>query len=74
MSCPRQPGVAPWSPHAGPGAGIAFPLSWAQVKAGLDQAAFNLWTYEALLKKPDPSGDFRASADSLKSALKAMGV
>jgi hypothetical protein len=42
MSCSRRPGVAPWSPRAGPGAGIAFPLSWAQIKAGLDQAAVNL--------------------------------
>ncbi|MNK15986.1 putative ATP-dependent DNA ligase YkoU [compost metagenome] len=66
--------VAPWSPRARPGAGIAFPLSWAQVKAGLDPAAFNLWTYEALLKKPDPWANFRASAVSLKSGLKAMGV
>ena len=66
--------VAPWSPRARPGAGIAFPLSCAQVKAGLDPAAFNLWTYRALLKKPDPWANFRASAVSLKSALKAMGV
>ncbi|WP_374596388.1 DNA ligase D [Brevundimonas sp.] len=66
--------VAPWSPRARPGAGIAFPLSWGQVKAGLDPAAFNLWTYAALLKKPDPWADFRASAVSLKSALKKMGV
>jgi bifunctional non-homologous end joining protein LigD len=66
--------VAPWSPRARPGAGIAFPLSWGQVKAGLDLAEFNLWTYEALLKKTDPWTNFRASAVSLKRALKAMGV
>ena len=66
--------VAPWSSRARPGAGIAFPLSWGQVKAGLDPAKFNLWTYEALLKKPDPWANFRASAVSLKGALKAMGV
>ncbi len=66
--------VAPWSPRARPGAGIAFPLSWGQVKAGLDPAVFNLWTYAALLKKPDPWADFRASAAGLKPALKRMGV
>ena len=66
--------VAPWSPRARPGAGIAFPLSWGQVKAGLDPAAFNLWTYETLLKKPDPWADFRASAVSLKPALRKMGI
>ena len=66
--------VAPWSPRARPGAGIALPLSWGQVKAGLDPSAFNLWTYEALLKKPDPWQDFRAAAASLRPALKAMGI
>ncbi|MBB5747478.1 DNA ligase D [Brevundimonas variabilis] len=66
--------VAPWSPRARPGAGIAYPLSWGQVKAGLDPSAFNLWTYRTLLKKPDPWRDFRASAVSLKPALKKMGL
>lgn len=66
--------VAPWSPRARPGAGIAYPLSWGQVKSGLDPAAFNLWTYPALLKKTDPWADFRASAANLKPALKRMGI
>ena len=66
--------VAPWSPRARPGAGIALPLSWGQVKAALDPSAFNLWTYEALLKKPDPWQDFRAAEASLRPALKAMGI
>ncbi|MBX9576679.1 MAG: DNA ligase D [Caulobacteraceae bacterium] len=66
--------VAPWSPRARPGAGIATPLSWGQVKTGLDPAAFNLWTYPALLKKADPWADFRASATGLRPALRKMGV
>lgn len=66
--------VAPWSPRARPGAGIAFPLSWSQVKVGLDPAAFNLRTYGALLKKPDPWKDFRDAAVSLRPALKRMGI
>lgn len=66
--------VAPWSPRARPGAGIAFPLSWGQVKSGLNPVAFNLWTYPALLKKADPWKDFRASETSLRSALRKMGV
>ncbi|MES2815317.1 MAG: ATP-dependent DNA ligase, partial [Pseudomonadota bacterium] len=66
--------VAPWSPRARPGAGIAFPLSWGQVKTGLDPSAFNLWTYAALLKKPDPWSGFRTSAVNLKPALKKMGI
>lgn len=66
--------VAPWSPRARPGAGIAFPLGWTQVKTGLDPRAFTLRTYPALLKKPYPWKDFRTSAVSLRPALKAMGV
>jgi len=66
--------VAPWSPRARPGAGVAYPLAWSQVKPGLDPTVFNLWTYEALLKKADPWKDFRASAAGLRSALKTMRV
>jgi len=66
--------VAPWSPRARPGAGVALPLSWGQVKAGLNPSAFNLWTYEALLKKANPWKDFRAAEASLKPALRAMGI
>jgi len=66
--------VAPWSPRARPGAGIAFPLAWSQVKAGLDPSAFNLWSYPAMLKKPDPWADFRGAETSLKPVLKKVGV
>src|SRR5690606_1876144 len=34
--------VAPWSPRARPGAPIALPVAWSQVKAGLDPAGFSL--------------------------------
>ena len=66
--------VAPWSPRARPGAGIAFPLSWGQVKAGLEPKAFNIRTAPALLKKADPWADFRDGAANLRPALKTMGV
>ena len=66
--------VAPWSPRARPGAGIAFPLSWGQVKAGLDPKAFNLRTAPALLKKTDPWADFRAGEANLRPAMKTLGV
>ncbi len=64
--------VAPWSPRARPGAGIAFPLSWGQVKSGLDPRAFTLHDAAALLKKPDPWSDFRSGAVSLRPILKRM--
>lgn len=64
--------VAPWSPRARPGAGVAFPLSWGQVKKGLDPAAFTLRDAATLLKKPDPWKDFRKAEASLRPALKVM--
>ncbi|UQV18186.1 non-homologous end-joining DNA ligase [Brevundimonas albigilva] len=66
--------VAPWSPRARPGATIAFPLSWGQVKAGLDPRAYTIADAAALLKKPDPWKDFRKAEASLKPALKKMGL
>ncbi|WP_296174564.1 DNA ligase D [uncultured Brevundimonas sp.] len=65
--------VAPWSPRARPGAGIACPLSWDQVKPGLDPTAFTLLSAADLLQAPDPWADFRASAASLKPALRQLG-
>ena len=44
--------VAPWSPRARPGAGIACPLCWTQVKPGLNPTAFNLLTAADLLQAP----------------------
>jgi bifunctional non-homologous end joining protein LigD len=64
--------VAPWSPRARPGAPIAFPLSWGQVKAGLDPSAFTLQRAELLLKKPDPWRDFRSREVSLKPAIRSL--
>ena len=66
--------VAPWSPRARPGAGIAYPLAWTQVKKGLDPRAFTMHEAAALLKKPDPWRDFRKSEVSLRPALRAVGA
>ncbi|MFK0297598.1 DNA ligase D [Brevundimonas sp. NPDC090276] len=65
--------VAPWSPRARPGAGIARPLSWDQVQPGLDPRAFNLLTADDLLRTPDPWAEFRASTASLKPAIRKLG-
>lgn len=66
--------VAPWSPRARPGAGIAFPLSWDQVKPGLNPADYNLWVWPELLERPDAWADFRDGAVSLRPGLRKMGV
>ena len=64
--------VAPWSPRARPGAGVAFPLSWGQVKSGLDPKAYTLHDAAALLKKKDPWADFREGAVNLRPVLKKV--
>ena len=66
--------VAPWSPRARPGAGIATPLTWGQVRAGLDPSAFNMWTCRALLETADPWTDFRKAETSLRPVLRRAGV
>ena len=66
--------AAPWSARARPGATIAFPLSWGQVRKGLDPKAYTLRTAPDLLKKPDPWKDFRKGEVSLRPILKKVGV
>ena len=66
--------VAPWSPRARRGAGIAFPLSWSQVKTGLDPKAYTLHDAAALLKKQDPWKDFRAGEENLRPVLKMLDL
>lgn len=66
--------VAPWSPRARPGAGIACPLCWTQVKPGLNPTAFNLMTAADLLKAPDPWAEFRRAATALRPGLKRLGL
>lgn len=61
---------APWSVRPRPGAGIAFPQSWSQVKTGLDSRT--LHDAAVLLKKPDPCKDFRGSAVNPRPVLKKV--
>jgi len=50
--------VAPLSTRARVGAPVSMPLSWAQVKKGLDPARFNLRTVPALLAKSAAWGNY----------------
>jgi bifunctional non-homologous end joining protein LigD len=64
--------VGAWSPRARPGATIALPITWSQVKKGLDPKAFNLLTAGPLIKRGDPWKDLDKSAVSLEPAIKKL--
>lgn len=46
--------VAPLSPRAREGAPVSVPLSWRQVRAGLDPARFNVESAPSLIRKQSP--------------------
>jgi len=59
-------GVAPWSPRARDGAPIAVPITWSQVKRGLDPSKWTIRTAAPLLKKADPWATLAKSAKALR--------
>ena len=64
--------VAPLSPRARPGAPVSMPLTWAQVRAGLDPKRFNLRTVPDLLSKTDAWEDYCDSERPLDTAIKRL--
>jgi bifunctional non-homologous end joining protein LigD len=57
------------SPRARPGAHVSMPLTWAQVKAGLEPAAFTIRTVPGLLKRSKAWADYEDAPASLKAAI-----
>ena len=64
--------VAPLSPRARPGATVSMPLTWAQVKSGLDPMCFTVRTVPALLEKTDAWKDYASSARPLAAAIRKL--
>ena len=62
--------IASWSPRGRPGATVACPVSWTEVKPGLDPAG---WHLPALLGAaslpPDPWAGFAAAGGDLRAAI-----
>jgi bifunctional non-homologous end joining protein LigD len=61
--------VAPLSPRARPEAFVAMPLTWGQVRKGLDPSRFTLETAAKLLEKSKAWHDYAKSTRSLKPAI-----
>ncbi len=65
--------VAPLSPRGRPGAPVSMPLTWTQVKKGLDPAHYTVRTVPALVKRLKAWEDYGDGERSLASAIKRLG-
>jgi bifunctional non-homologous end joining protein LigD len=61
--------VAPLSPRARAGAPVSMPLTWAQVRAGLDPKRFTVRSVPALLVKTTAWSDYCKAERPLQSAI-----
>jgi bifunctional non-homologous end joining protein LigD len=64
--------VAPLSPRARPGATVAMPLEWSQVKTGLNPGRFTIRTAPALLRKTKAWADQVDGERSLEEAIERL--
>jgi len=65
--------VAPLSPRGRPGAPVSMPLTWAQVKKGLDPQSFTLRTVPRLVKSLKAWEDYCDGERPLASAINRLG-
>jgi bifunctional non-homologous end joining protein LigD len=65
--------VAPLSPRGRPGAPISMPLTWSQVKKGLDPAEYTLRTVPARVRKMTAWSDYNEGARPLRDAMIKLG-
>ncbi|HXQ13306.1 MAG TPA: non-homologous end-joining DNA ligase [Caulobacteraceae bacterium] len=65
--------VAPLSPRVRPGAPVSMPLTWAQVRPGLDAQAFTLRTAPALIATSTAWEGYEDGARPLGDAIGRLG-
>src|SRR5579871_731568 len=65
--------VAPLSPRARDGAPVSMPLTWTQVRAGLDPKRYTLRTAPALIAKSSAWEGYDKAAKPLAAAIKKLG-
>ncbi|MDO8801228.1 DNA ligase D [Phenylobacterium sp.] len=65
--------VAPFSPRGREGAPVSMPLTWGQVKKGLDAAKYTIRTVPGLMKKLTAWEDYFESERPLATAIKRLG-
>jgi bifunctional non-homologous end joining protein LigD len=65
--------VAPLSPRGRPGAPVSMPVTWAQVKTGLDPKRYTLRTAPALIGRSKAWEGYDVAARPLKDAIERLG-
>ena len=65
--------VAPLSPRAREGASVSMPLTWSQVKTGLDPMRYTIRTVPGLLKKTKAWDDYCDGERPLAAAIRKLG-
>ena len=65
--------VAPLSPRGRPGAPVSMPVSWSQVKKGLDPNVYTVRTVPPLVKKLKAWEDYCDGERPLANAIKRLG-
>ena len=65
--------VAPFSPRGRPGAPVSWPVTWTQVRSGLDPQAYTVRTVPGMLKRSKAWVDYDAAARPLRQAIGKLG-
>ena len=65
--------VAPYSPRARAQAPVSMPLSWTQVRRGLDPLAFTVGTAPGLIGKSKAWEDYAAGSRPIAPAIERLG-